>query len=246
MFTMHPFALIAASFIAVATLSRPVTAADGETGTVSGTDVPNTWVASSLDDQLVVTVLDRTHVEICSPQAGDHAPGRQTVGRNGSITWIFSALELSGREKNDTLVMEVKDATDHRKVVFSRVDQVTVDEVLSRLQVIRTGLLQAIALHRAPPWPLVRQRPAYPPEMKDAGIEGTVTVQFELNKIGLVVDAKVEKSTRAEFEPAALAAVRQWIFRPGIRDGTFVSTHLTQDLVFHIDPAEKAPPVATK
>jgi protein TonB len=68
--------------------------------------------------------------------------------------------------------------------------------------------------------------------LKKAKIEGSVTLVFVLNEEGRVEDARVENSSRPEFEKPALDAIRKWRFRPGMKDGQAVRTYIRQPIRF--------------
>ena len=74
----------------------------------------------------------------------------------------------------------------------------------------------------------------YPPDLRKAKIEGSVTLVFVLDESGRVTDPRVEQSTRPEFEKPALEAVRKWRFRPGMRDGQAVRTYVRIPMRFRI------------
>lgn len=76
--------------------------------------------------------------------------------------------------------------------------------------------------------------PIYPAELRKARIEGSVTVVFVLSEEGRVEDARVENSTRPEFEKPALDAVRRWRFKPGQKDGQAVKTYLRLPIRFSV------------
>ena len=76
--------------------------------------------------------------------------------------------------------------------------------------------------------------PAYPPELRKARIEGSVTLIFVLNEQGRVEDPRVENSTRSEFEKPALDAIRKWRFRPGVKDGQPVRSYVRMPMKFRI------------
>lgn len=78
-------------------------------------------------------------------------------------------------------------------------------------------------------------KPAYPFEMRRAGINGEVTVQFVVDPNGDVRDAFVVKSSQREFEAAAIAAVSKWKFRPGRKGGRAVSTRMVVPMVFSLN-----------
>jgi len=76
--------------------------------------------------------------------------------------------------------------------------------------------------------------PAYPAELRKAKIEGAVTIVFLLSEEGRVEDPRVENSSRVEFEKPALEAVRRWRFRPGMKDGQPVKTHMRLPVRFRV------------
>jgi periplasmic protein TonB len=82
------------------------------------------------------------------------------------------------------------------------------------------------------PEPVSQGPPAYPADMRKAKIGGVVTLVFVLNEEGRVEDARVENSTRPEFEKPALEAVRKWRFRPGVKDGQNVRTYIRSPVRF--------------
>ncbi len=63
--------------------------------------------------------------------------------------------------------------------------------------------------------------PVYPPEARRAGIEGEVTVRYDVDVEGRVVNARVKAAEPAGlFDAAALAAVQTWRYNPQIRNGS--------------------------
>ena len=76
--------------------------------------------------------------------------------------------------------------------------------------------------------------PQYPSELRKAKIEGSVTLVFVLSEEGRVEDARVENSSRPEFEKPALEAIRKWKFRPGMKDGQPVRTYIRLPMRFRV------------
>ena len=66
--------------------------------------------------------------------------------------------------------------------------------------------------------------PVYPAQARAAGVEGQVTVRYDVTAEGAVANVRVVDATPAGvFEQAALATVAQWRFRPPVVDGRSVS-----------------------
>ncbi len=84
----------------------------------------------------------------------------------------------------------------------------------------------------------IRAEPAYPFEMKRAGIPGEVTLQFIVDTEGNVRDVIVIKSSHREFEAPAIQAVQKWKFRPGRKGGKAVNTRIQQPMSFTLNEDE--------
>jgi periplasmic protein TonB len=84
------------------------------------------------------------------------------------------------------------------------------------------------------PRPLVQAPPSYPVELRRRKVEGSVYVLFVVDEQGRVLDPKVEKSSNPEFDPPALAAVRQWKFEPAVKGGQKVRCKMRVPLRFSV------------
>jgi protein TonB len=85
-----------------------------------------------------------------------------------------------------------------------------------------------------PPEVLFAVAPVYPASLRRAGVEGRVVLLVVVDENGQVQEARVERSTRPEFEAPALEAIRKWRFRPGQKDGKPVRTFLRQPIRFSL------------
>lgn len=90
-----------------------------------------------------------------------------------------------------------------------------------------------------PPRAKSTPRPAYPAEMRRAGIAGNVLVDVIIDASGQVRDAYVVESSHPEFAAAALDAVSRGKFGSGEKSGQAVHTHL--QIPIHFGPPAKAP-----
>lgn len=89
---------------------------------------------------------------------------------------------------------------------------------------------------RITPTVLTQARPQYPFELRRAGISGEVVVDFYVDANGRVVNAYPARSSNNGFNDAAVAAVRQWTFRPGLNaGGEPVATHMQVPIVFTLN-----------
>jgi RNA polymerase sigma factor (sigma-70 family) len=87
------------------------------------------------------------------------------------------------------------------------------------------------------PRPSAQPAPLYPPELQQAGISGEVVVGFIVDAKGAVQNVAVIHSTQPEFEAAALQAVSQWQFDPGLKGGRAVNTRMQAPITFGTAPA---------
>ena len=85
------------------------------------------------------------------------------------------------------------------------------------------------------PIPKFRAKPQYPFEMRRAGINGEVVVEFIVDANGNVRNAFAVRSTQRDFEQAAVQAVSKWTFRPGRKGGRAVNTRMQVPIVFTLN-----------
>jgi protein TonB len=72
------------------------------------------------------------------------------------------------------------------------------------------------------PRPTHQPSPQYPPALRKRGVQGTVQIEFVVDARGNVLKPAVVKSVHPELDRAALDAVKQWRFQPGMRGGQAV------------------------
>ena len=86
------------------------------------------------------------------------------------------------------------------------------------------GNVQATQVISAP-------KPAYPPEAKQARIQGVVKLNVIIGKDGTVQDLKA-MSGHPMLVPASLEAVRQWVYKPTLLNGQPVEVETVVDVNF--------------
>ncbi|MBI5424375.1 MAG: TonB family protein [Opitutae bacterium] len=86
--------------------------------------------------------------------------------------------------------------------------------------------------------------PVYPEAARATKLEGRVIVDMLVDEHGVVTEARVAHSDNAVFDEAALAAVRQWRFKPGLDEGKPVPFGLVGPVEFRLAPKEKIAPGA--
>jgi protein TonB len=84
------------------------------------------------------------------------------------------------------------------------------------------------------PVPVVRVNPTYTAAARDAKIEGRVMLRVEVGADGTVGDVSVVESLDTVYglDDQAVAAARQWEFRPATRGGTPVAVEVTLEMTF--------------
>jgi TonB family protein len=88
-----------------------------------------------------------------------------------------------------------------------------------------SGVLQGNLIHRVDP--------AYPQTAKIAHVQGDVVIEVTIDKTGSISRATVLKGPTLLTE-AALAAVKQWKYRPYLQDGNPVEVESTVTVKFHM------------
>lgn len=83
------------------------------------------------------------------------------------------------------------------------------------------------------PQPIETTRPIYPPIAQRKGIEGSIMLQVLVEPDGRVTDIFVLKSI-PELDAAAVAAVKEWRFRPAMAKGTPVRCWVTMPVRFKL------------
>ena len=78
---------------------------------------------------------------------------------------------------------------------------------------------------------LNRVRPTLSPAMRRLS-GGTVYVIFLVDEQGRVVNPKIQQSPNPVYDNAALAAIKQWRFEPGKRNGAAVKFRVRQPMTF--------------
>jgi protein TonB len=76
--------------------------------------------------------------------------------------------------------------------------------------------------------------PVYPPEAKGAGLQGTVRLAVVIGKDGSVFEAHLMSGDPVLGE-AAIAAVRQWVYKPTLLNGEPVAVETTADVTFALN-----------
>jgi protein TonB len=79
-------------------------------------------------------------------------------------------------------------------------------------------------------------QPAYPASARRADIEGVVSVRVRIDTNGLVISARIEKSSSHEvLDTAALQhALKKWRFTPATRDGKPIEAERVIKVVFEL------------
>lgn len=82
------------------------------------------------------------------------------------------------------------------------------------------------------PTPLRTTAPAYPGDLRSAGINGMVAISVLIDEKGNVTETAISKSTHAGFEKPAIDAVTQWKFKPATKDGQPVAVRVVLPVKF--------------
>ena len=84
------------------------------------------------------------------------------------------------------------------------------------------------------PAPVKRAAPMYPSHLRRAGYAGQVSLRFTVNVEGRPEKIRVHRSTHPDFEASAIDALKQWVFKPAMRDGRPVPMETEVPIVFNL------------
>ena len=91
-----------------------------------------------------------------------------------------------------------------------------------------------------PPRKVKDVKPVYPPKSLEAGDEGMVIIEFQVDESGSVTGTRVLFSKCPALDDAALTAVRAWRFEPTTRNGKPVASQGTAQIPFRLPPRLKS------
>jgi len=91
-----------------------------------------------------------------------------------------------------------------------------------------------LAMPIVPPKELDRVIPAYPEELRNQGIQGTVELRVVIDESGSASEIKVEKQLHPYLDFAAVQAIRQSKFEPAVQDGKPIVA--SSKVVVNFDP----------
>ena len=93
---------------------------------------------------------------------------------------------------------------------------------------------------------IVREtKPTYPPSVMQQGVQGSVKLECVVLPDGTVGDVRVRERLHPELDEEAMRSLRQWIFKPGTKDGTAVPVQVEVEMSFTLrsgpskSPAER-------
>jgi TonB family protein len=75
-------------------------------------------------------------------------------------------------------------------------------------------------------------KPQYTADAMRARVQGVVTLECVVQADGTIGDVKVLKSLEAGLDQEAIKAVKQWRFKPGLKDGKAVPVRVTLEVTF--------------
>jgi TonB family protein len=203
------------------------------TNTVEPSSLLGYWIASGNGDEIAIHVIDHARIEGFGPSVGERSSGVQFVNPDGTFAWKLVGADFVGRLAEDWVAIRNQTEGSMRFVVLRRYGPARVPQVLEGLERVNRAVRQAGG-GDAKPVALKRKEPHYPFKMKRAGIAGEATVKFVISSNGEVANASVLESTNPGFNEAAVAAIEQWVFLPGVKSGKPVVTLMTQSFAFSI------------
>jgi TonB family protein len=162
------------------------------------------------------------------------------AGRGQVFVDLSTGCSLAGLAGSAPVALDVGAHTDSLLALFQQA--LYADSALASINVatlVDASRAQQAEVVRTPPEPIERVAPVYPDSARAAGIEGTVVVKTLVGSDGRVMRVDVETSVPG-LDGAALAAVKQWRFKPGTVDGKPRAVTVGVPVRFHLAPGEPA------
>lgn len=100
-------------------------------------------------------------------------------------------------------------------------------------------LTAGMSAQDSPPVPTKQVKPEYPLIQRMIGFEGDVVVDFIVDSKGMVRNPFVMRSSNPALDEAAIEAVLDWRFKPGIKDGQPVNARMQVPIMFRLDEGGK-------
>jgi protein TonB len=79
-----------------------------------------------------------------------------------------------------------------------------------------------------------RVQPVYPPMARSSRITGVVQLEAVIRRDGSVGNIKVLRGVRGGLTEAAIDAVKQWRYQPGLQRGTPVDVYMNVKVSFEL------------
>jgi TonB family protein len=159
------------------------------------------------------------------------------------------ARQLSGRSPDAAVAMVRRPALTSRiAAILDTARTRTVASFGTRIGVVLGALALLVPLSAFQDRPIYRAgvdgvtvpsvtykvEPTYTPEAKEAKIQGGVVITLVVNAQGRWDDIKVTQSLDPGLDANAVAAVSQWLFKPGTKDGQPVDVAVTIEINFKL------------
>lgn len=210
---------------------------------LSSLSQPSVWLAGVLALTIATGLFLRSSTNAALPgKAADlsRKEAAVVISRAENLALTRSAAEAAKPQGDEAefkrLNVEVASSSARPpEVTRPGIAKDAIDEVLDhRDELARFGpiVTPIEALSGVVPRAILQAHATYPPEMKNAGIAGEVTVEFVVDHTGRVQNTGAAKSSRREFEAAAVEAVSGWKFLPRVQNGRAVDSRMTVPIVF--------------
>lgn len=104
--------------------------------------------------------------------------------------------------------------------------------LVAEVPAVQEGDLVALTSDVVAPQPVSKPQPEYPPAARRMRVGGRVILQLIVDHNGQVEDVQVLRGVRSDLDAAAVAAARNWRYRPATKDGVRVKVRITETINF--------------
>ena len=177
--------------------------------------------------ELRTFTIERTEVNLPPPPPPEYTPTRSILHTTVAARTL-SQPKPAPKLRVTTLDLSLSPSLPLANALDAVSNFDVILETASEVSLFEVGDLDQI------PRPLYRPNPNYPSRMARLKISGSVTILFHVNEEGKVDKADIERSTHEDFAREVRRQVNQWMFQPGLRNGTAVPYRMRQTIDFQL------------
>jgi len=153
-------------------------------------------------------------------------PGLDEAAKAAVKQWKYEPMVINGQPQKIVFTVTVRFMLDDKE------KEVLAAAHRKRAEEFARGAVKAVG-EIEPPKAIKIVDPVYPEAARQEKVEGVVILSVKTDESGQVIDAMVLRSIPL-LDPAAIAAVKQWVYEPTVIDGKPVKMVFTVTVRFQL------------